>query len=72
MKIEIKDFSIDMEIKNKGIELDVTDNEGEHLGDLIIGKAKLTWCKGKKQKKNGIEIEWKDLIEFFDSKNARR
>jgi len=35
MKVSIKDLSVTMEIKNNGIELDVYDNSGKHLGDLV-------------------------------------
>ena len=47
MKVSVKDFAVSMEIKNKGIELDVYDNAGKHLGDLVVTKTKLVWCKGK-------------------------
>ena len=41
MKVTVKDFAVSMEIKNKGIELDVYDNDGKHLGDLVVTKTKL-------------------------------
>lgn len=34
MKVEVKDWTVSMEIKNKGIELQVTGNDGAHLEDL--------------------------------------
>lgn len=67
MKVSIKDFTVAMEIKNKGIELGVDDNEGNHLGDLVITKTGLTWCKGKTKPGNGIKINWKDFIEYMES-----
>lgn len=65
MKVSIKDLSVDMEIKNKGIELDVYD-DGTHLGDLVVTKSGLTWCKGKTAKENGVKISWKKFIEFME------
>ena len=46
MQVSIKDLSVSMEIKNKGIELDVYDNQGDHLGDLVITKTRLRRCAG--------------------------
>jgi hypothetical protein len=46
MKVSIKSFDVAMEVKNKGVELDIYDNDGNHLGDLVVTKAKVIWCKG--------------------------
>jgi hypothetical protein len=54
-----------MEIKNKGIELDVYDNDDKHLGDLVITKTRLTWCPGKTGVKNGHRISWNDFITYM-------
>jgi hypothetical protein len=67
MKVSVKDFAVTMELKNKGIELDVYDNEGKHLGDLVITKTRLIWCKGKTQPDNGIPITWNDFIDYMES-----
>jgi hypothetical protein len=68
MQVSVKDLSVNMEIKNKGIELDVYDNDGSHLGDLIITKTTLTWCKGKTARGNGKQASWKEFIEMMMSK----
>lgn len=62
MKVSVKDLSVSMEIKNKGVEIDVYDNNNNHLGDLIVTKTGLTWCKGKTTLANGKKIEWEDFI----------
>lgn len=62
MKVSVKDFSVSMEIKNKGIELDVYDTDGTHLGDLIVTKSGLTWCKGKTTQAYGQKLSWKKFI----------
>ena len=65
MRITIKDFSIKMELKNKGIELEIRNNNDEFLGDFILNKAGLVWCQGKQSKKNGTQKTWEEVIEFF-------
>jgi hypothetical protein len=66
MKVNVKDLSVSMEIKNKGIELDVYDNNEKHLGDLVITKAKVIWCKGKTDSKNGKSLSWDKFIEMME------
>jgi len=65
MKVTIKDLNVNMEIKNKGIELDVYDGDGRHLGDLIITRSTLIWCRGKTSRKNGKKINWKRFAELM-------
>lgn len=48
MKVSIKDFSVDMVPKNKGVEFEVRDTSDNFLGDLIITKSGLIWCEDKK------------------------
>ncbi len=68
MKVSIKDFAVTMEIKNKGVELDVYGNDGKHRGDLVVTKTGLTWCKGKTTPANGKKISWNDFIDYMQSK----
>lgn len=68
MQVSIKDFSVSMEIKNKGIELDVYNNAGSHLGDLIVTKTGLTWCKGRTRAEKGVKVSWDEFIEWMQSK----
>lgn len=65
MKLSIKDLSISMELKNRGIEIEVRDTKDCFLGDLIINKAGMVWCKGKQQKQNGAKKSWNEIIDFF-------
>ena len=67
MKVSIKDLQVNMDLGNNGIELDVYDNEGKHLGDLVISKAKIEWCKGRTRRGNGVEVSWTELIKWFES-----
>ena len=68
MNISIKKFKVDMELKNSGIEFEVRDTHDNFRGDLVLSKSKLTWCKGKTSKKNGIDISWDDFIDYMESK----
>jgi hypothetical protein len=68
LKVSIKDLNVSMEIKNKGIELDVYGNDDKHLGDLVVTKTKLVWCSGKTSVENGKAINWSDFIEFMSSR----
>ena len=67
MKVSIKDFAVTMEIKNKGVELDVYNTDGSHRGDLVVTKTGLTWCKGKTTPPNGKKISWDDFITYMQS-----
>ncbi len=66
MKIMVKDLAVDMEVKNKGIELEVRDSQG-HLGDLVVSKGGLTWCRGKTTPKNGKRIGWDHFVQMMES-----
>ena len=65
MDVKIKDFSVEMEIKTRGIELGVYEKD-EFLGDLYVAKSGVTWCKGKRARKNGIKLTWHDFIALME------
>ena len=67
MNVSIKDLNVSMEIKNTGIELDVYNNQNEHLGDLVVTKTKLIWCAGKTGRENGVEVSWQEFIAWMQS-----
>jgi hypothetical protein len=67
MKISIKDLQVSMALGNNGIELDVYDNDDQHLGDLRIGRATLEWCHGRTRVGNGKRKTWAQLIAFFEA-----
>jgi len=71
MKVSVKDFGLDMEVKNRGIELDVYDASGtRHRGDLVLTKTKLVWCKGKTARENGVHVTWDEFIKWMESLSA--
>ncbi len=72
MRVTIKDLGIPMEIKSRGIEIDVSDNSG-HLGDLYVTMSNLIWCKGKTFRANGTKMTWGEFMRIMeDPKKTRR
>ena len=65
MKVSIKRLDASMNIKNKGIELDVYDGRGRHLGDLIVTKSHLIWCKGKTRRRYGKKVTWTRFMQMM-------
>jgi hypothetical protein len=63
-KVTIKDLGISLDVKNNGIEFDISD--GGHLGDLYVTKTGIIWCAGKTSRANGRKISWRELIKFCE------
>ena len=71
MKVKIKSFGVDMEVKSTGIEFEVrTPNDSAQIGDCYLIMTGLTWCEGKKHKKNGIHITWNDFRTIMKSEET--
>ena len=68
MQVSIKSFNVQMDVKNRGIEFEIYDNAQNFLGDVILTKTGLEWCRGKTRAGNGVKIPWE---EFIDNMNAR-
>lgn len=68
MKVWIKSFDVEMEVKSKGIEFEVRspDDTTQH-GDCYFTMTGLIWCKGKIGKANGIKVSWNDFMEICGS-----
>ena len=64
MYVAIKEFGLDLEVKNKGMTFDVYEGK-KHLGDIKITKTGLTWCNGKAQ--SGPKKTWQDFIAWMNS-----
>jgi hypothetical protein len=58
MIVHVKSFDVEMEIKNKGVELEIRDTDGTFLGDLIVTKTQIIWCKGKTSREHGRKLTW--------------
>ncbi len=66
MKVSIKSFDVAMDVKNKGIEFEVADNDGVHIGDCYLTRTGLIWCRGRTRKANGIRVTWDQFIEWMN------
>ena len=66
MQVRVKDLQVSMDLGNNGLELEIKDNKGNHLGDLRIGRAKVEWCKGRVRAGNGIQIRLEDLVDLIE------
>lgn len=66
MKVAIKSFDVQMDIKNNGIELEVKDTSGNQLGDLFITKTRVIWCQGKTTRKHGKPLAWDKFIAMMN------
>jgi hypothetical protein len=62
MKINIKSFDVEMQLKNKGVEFEVRTTQDEFRGDCIVTKTSLIWCEGKTTRANGKKISWDAFI----------
>jgi hypothetical protein len=72
VKVRVKQFTVDMEIKTSGIELEVRKPDGSaQIGDCYVTKTGITWCKGKITKANGVQVSWAELGELLTSKRVK-
>ncbi len=72
VRVKVKQFAVDMEVKTNGIELEVRQpDDSTQIGDCYVTKTGLTWCKGRTTKANGIKITWDELGELLASKGAK-
>ena len=68
MEVWIKSLEVEMQVKQKGIELEVRGKDGkEQLGDCYATMTGLVWCSGKTKKENGIKVKWEDFIAICNS-----
>ncbi len=65
VNVSIKDLGIPMEVKTRGIELDVKDKD-KHLGDLVVTKSGVIWCRGRTSRENGRRLGWRDFIALME------
>jgi len=73
MKVWIKKFDVNMEVKSKGIELEVRTPDGDRqIGDCYVTMTGLIWCNGRVGKANGIKLSWEELMELLRSAKTKR
>ena len=67
MKVSIKDFHVEMDVKRNGIEFEIRDNSGNFRGDCILTDTGIIWCTGKTKRENGVPVSWDEFIEWMES-----
>ena len=68
MDVKIKNLDAEMQLKTKGMELDVKAPKGKStVGTLAVTKSGLVWTKGKAK---GVNISWAKFIAFVEGMNA--
>ncbi|HEX2986137.1 MAG TPA: hypothetical protein VHO71_04905 [Caproiciproducens sp.] len=71
MDVSIKRFDVEMLLKTNGMELDIKQpNGGEHIGDVVISKTGVTWCRGRTTPAHGISKSWDELIALMEEPQA--
>ena len=72
MKVKIKSFHVDMNVKSKGIEFEVrAPDDSAQIGDCYLTMSGLRWCKGKIAKQNGVHMSWPDFMAIMKSNAAK-
>lgn len=66
MPVRIKDLGVDLQVKTRGVEFEVSDAAGQ-MGDFYVTGTGVIWCRGKTQKANGKKVPWKKLIALLES-----
>lgn len=67
MKVTIKDFGVALEIKSRGIELEVCETGGQHCGDLVLTMSKVVWRPGRTTPQYGRALTWPKFIELMEA-----
>jgi hypothetical protein len=67
MRVSIKDLAVRMDLGNNGVEFEVKDNDGNHLGDMIVARGGVTWCEGRTRAENGVRVTWNEFIDWMNS-----
>ena len=71
MQVWIKSLEVDMQVKQKGIELEVRSADGgDQMGDFYATMTGVVWCKGKKKKENGVRVKWEELALICKSEES--
>ena len=66
---QIKDLSVDLPLKNNGVEIQISD-DGKQFGDIYVTKTGVIWCRGKTHRENGVKFSFADLDLLSHQKKA--
>jgi hypothetical protein len=71
MQVKIKELAAEIELKNKGIELEIRDPSGNFIGDLVINKSNIIWCEGRTKVENGIKLSIPNFIQKMKDESGK-
>ena len=72
MKVQIKSFDVNVNVKSKGIEFEVRTPDGSsQIGDCYVTMTGIIWCKGRTQKNNGTKIGWDELASILQTQASK-
>lgn len=70
MKVTVKEFNVEMEVKTNGIEFEVRSPDGKkHFGDLVLTKTALIWCPGRTTPEKGVKKSWEEFIKMMSGED---
>ena len=63
----IKKLTTKLDLKNKGVEIQVNDDDGQ-FGDIYVAKTGIEWCPGKahRGKASSTKIKFQELHEICE------
>ena len=67
MKVSIKTFDVEMDVKTNGIEFEVPDNDDNFRGDCYLTRTGMIWCEGRVRRENGVRITWDQFMAWMNS-----
>lgn len=62
MQAEVEVFGEKLNLKNKGVDFVVRDNDGKLVGRITVNRAGICVRTGKTGTKNGDKYKWKELF----------
>lgn len=71
MKVTVKDLSATIELKQRGMELEIRKPNGDFLGDLVVTSTSIIWCNGKTDRARGQKISIPDFIKTMNAIGAK-
>lgn len=68
MNIQITEFGDTIDIKKKGIRIDVRAKKDDALtGKAYVTSKEIIWCKGSVHRKNGKRMTWNKFIKHMET-----
>lgn len=66
MQVTVEDVP-QVPVGNKGILIRIRDDQGNNLGKLWIGRAKVRWAKGSVPERNAVSMTVKEFVDILNA-----